>query len=200
MAGLRVLTASTATMAAILLGAWAAVIPFVGPSFGFVAGDAQAWHLTTRVLVLQVIPGAAAFVAGLMALSGSRDAGPGRRSVLGMCSLIVMAAGGWLVAGPFVWEAVQGGVTAGAAEGGPLRRLAELAGYSWGAGALLAALGGVMFGIASVRHILIVRNAAPAPAEMEATGARQGWARREGGTVRDGERAREADRTEAAAG
>ena len=57
----------------ILLGAWGALIPFVGPYFDFAFTPDQAWAWTDARGWLEVLPGAATAVGGLLLLvSGNR--------------------------------------------------------------------------------------------------------------------------------
>src|SRR5579862_7071835 len=74
----------------LLFGAWGALVPFIGPYFGDSFGSTATWHYTSDRLVLDVLPGAAAFVGGLLILSAaSRFAG-----VAG--SWVAVVAGVWL--------------------------------------------------------------------------------------------------------
>lgn len=52
----------------ILLGAWGALIPFVGPFFDFAFSPDRAWTWTEARGWLQVLPGAVAVVGGLLLL------------------------------------------------------------------------------------------------------------------------------------
>ena len=60
-----------------LLGIWAALIPFVGPYFGFAFTPDRVWVMTSGRLWLSLAPGAAAFVGGLLVASTDRAATPG---------------------------------------------------------------------------------------------------------------------------
>lgn len=74
----------------ILLGAWGAIIPFVGPYFGYAYTPDATWTYTTGMLWLSILPGAAAFLGGIMVLlaaappggDGRRVRGPGRRCLV----------------------------------------------------------------------------------------------------------------------
>ena len=52
----------------ILLGAWGALIPFVGPRFDFAFTPDQEWIWTTARGWLEVLPGAATALGGLLLL------------------------------------------------------------------------------------------------------------------------------------
>lgn len=74
-----------------LLGAWGALVPFVGPYFGFAFTPDKAWAYTSGRLWLSVLPGAAAFVGGLIVLAGGRIAAAG--------ALLAAAGGTWFAIG-----------------------------------------------------------------------------------------------------
>ena len=55
-------------IATVLVAIWGAIVPFIGPTFGFSADGASAWNLSDAHLLLGVLPGAVAFVAGVLIL------------------------------------------------------------------------------------------------------------------------------------
>ena len=57
-----------------VLGAWAALIPFIGPYFDVSMGTDQTWHWTTGRLWLSVIPGVVTFVGGFLLSSSAHRA------------------------------------------------------------------------------------------------------------------------------
>ncbi|TMC51090.1 MAG: hypothetical protein E6J14_01225 [Chloroflexi bacterium] len=157
--------------AALLIGAWAAVVAYAGPSFGFGFIDSASWHWTDRSAFLGLLPGCAAAVAGLVVMLiglGWRREGVGARLVLLAASVVMVAAGAWLVLGAAAWDALRGTTTVDSAS--PLMRLAHVAGYSLGPGLLLTAFGGIVMGMALVRRAAVVdrRPVAAAPAEQRA--------------------------------
>lgn len=87
-----------ATSGALLLiaGAWAAIVPFIGPylDFAYTPATNTAWHWTTERGWFSVAPGAAAFAAGLLLLVSTN-----RVVTIAGCWLAI-AAGAWLVVGP----------------------------------------------------------------------------------------------------
>jgi hypothetical protein len=77
----------------ILLGAWGALIPFIGPYFKFAYTPDKAWAYTSGRLYLSILPGAAAAAGGLLVLvTRSRAAG-----MFG--GLLAAAGGAWFIAG-----------------------------------------------------------------------------------------------------
>ena len=77
----------------ILLGAWGALVPFVGPYFTFAFTPDRAWAYNTGRLYLSIVPGAAAVLGGLLVLvTRNRPAG-----MLG--GLLAAAGGAWFIAG-----------------------------------------------------------------------------------------------------
>jgi hypothetical protein len=61
-------------MLLVLLGVWGAVIPFVGPYFDYAYTPDKPWDYTTGRLVLQVLPGLAAVLGGLLVLGSANRA------------------------------------------------------------------------------------------------------------------------------
>jgi hypothetical protein len=82
----------------IILGAWAGIVPFIGPYFNFAFTPApnNTWYWTADRGWLSVLPGAAAVLAGLMLLLGAH------RVSLTFASWLGAAAGAWLVVGPII--------------------------------------------------------------------------------------------------
>ena len=50
----------------VLLGLWGALIPFVGPYFHFAYTPDTGWTYTTARLWLEILPGAAVFLGGIL--------------------------------------------------------------------------------------------------------------------------------------
>jgi hypothetical protein len=129
----------------ILLGAWGALIPFVGPYFDFAFTPDQEWMWTIARGWLEVLPGAATVVGGLLLL-GSRN-----RATAMIGGWLTVLAGAWFVVG----RALAGPLGIGDV-GTPLaatetkRVWLELT-YFYGLGALIVFLGAVALGRLSVR-------------------------------------------------
>jgi hypothetical protein len=123
-------------LALVVLGAWGALVPFVGPYFDYAFGVDSTWHYTADRLWLSVLPGATAAIAGgVLLVTRRRPVG----TLAAWCSLI---AGTWFVVGPAVsltWENGSGPI------GRPLfdstRQMLELLGCFYGLGVAIVALG-----------------------------------------------------------
>jgi hypothetical protein len=139
-----------AGIGAILVGAWAGIVSFIGPTFGYTLGSSAAWKMTSDHAYLQLAPGAAGVVAGLVFLGfvPGRDRAPFWRGVALVAGLLAAAAGAWLVIGPDAYTVVRHVGANGRTL--PTRSLAGLVtqvGYYLGPGVLLAVFGGMALGI-----------------------------------------------------
>jgi hypothetical protein len=130
----------------LLLGAWAGIVPFVGPVFGYSADGTVSWYWSLPHALLWLVPGAVAFFCGLMMLGLIPRAlvGSGR---LGSATvgLLTALSGAWLVVGFLAWPVLRNsaGVFVPAS---PLKELAYQVGYSLGPGLLLGVFGGFAMG------------------------------------------------------
>src|SRR5260370_141951 len=77
----------------ILLGAWGGLVPFVGPYFRYAYMPAAAWHFTLGRLWLEIVPGAAAVLGGVLVAVSARRLPAGGGAVL------AALGGGWFVVG-----------------------------------------------------------------------------------------------------
>jgi hypothetical protein len=128
----------------LVLGAWAGIVPFIGPIFGFSGDGTAAWTWSLSHTVLFLVPGAAAVFAGLLMMAEGLSNGRARRSILGFAGLLSAVCGAWLVIGPMAWPVLHG--TAFFAGASALRELTYWVGYALGPGALLLALGAFVLG------------------------------------------------------
>jgi hypothetical protein len=80
----------------LLLGAWGAVIPFVGPYFNYAYTPNASWTWTSGRFFLQVLPGAVAFFAGAILLVSRH------RVIASAAAWLAVAAGAWFVVGPLL--------------------------------------------------------------------------------------------------
>ena len=131
----------------ILLGAWGALIPFVGPYFDFAYAADQTWAWTAARGWLEVLPGAATALGGLLMLSSRHRA----TAMLG-CWLSIVA-GAWFVVGTALAASLRiGGIGAPLASTDDKRAVLELA-YFYGLGAAIIFLGAAALGRLSVRSL-----------------------------------------------
>jgi hypothetical protein len=116
----------------LLLGVWAALIPFVGPYFNYQIGTTSTWDWSVDRLWLSVLPGAAAVLGGLIMLRSTR------RSTASLGGVIALAGGLWLVAGPTLSMLWNDGISVtGPAIGDNGTRVLEWIGFFYGIGALI---------------------------------------------------------------
>jgi hypothetical protein len=140
-----------------VLGAWGALIPFIGPYFDYSIGSGDTWHWTMNRLWLSILPGAVAAIGGLMMMFGAT------RRAVSTGALMAMLAGIWFVVGPSVsmlWE--NGDLGTGAALGDTGTRVLEWLGYFYGVGALITALGAYELGFMAALPVVDDVEARPA--------------------------------------
>lgn len=147
----------------LVVGAWAAIVGFIGPLFGYHATTTAAWSWTRSNWLMHLLPGVVAFGAGLLALSHARSVSVWRGS-LATAGLLAIGAGAWLVIGPtasvlFESTRVYGPST------GAWAAFANEVGANLGPGVLLVALGGMALKSAvAERMVQLPADAGPAPA------------------------------------
>jgi hypothetical protein len=77
----------------VLLGLWGALIPFVGPYFHFAYTPDTTWTYTTARLWLEILPGAAVFIGGVLLIIATS------RYVALFGAMLAAGAGAWFVLG-----------------------------------------------------------------------------------------------------
>jgi hypothetical protein len=143
----------------VVLGAWGALIPFVGPYFDYQIGTTQTWDWTMDRFWLSVLPGAVVVLGGLLLIAATT-----RRSA-SFGSLLALAGGLWFVAGPTVsmlWN--DGDLATGAALGDTGTRVLEWIGFFYGTGALITLLASYELGFLAA---LPVTGEAGVPAAID---------------------------------
>jgi hypothetical protein len=159
-------------LALVLLGLWGAVIPFIGPVFGYAYSPATAWTYTSGRLWLEVLPGAATLVAGLILLGGANR-------VSGMfAGWLAAASGAWFVVGPILstlWTVnlPAAGVPVGDTA---MHRAVEQIGFFAGLGVVITFFGALALGRMTVLGVRDVARPTTAPTDTrrgEPTGTRR---------------------------
>jgi hypothetical protein len=131
----------------ILLGAWGALIPFVGPYFDFAFTPDAAWTWTMARGWLEVLPGVATVLGGLLLL-GSRN-----RATAMFGGWLTVIAGAWFIVGRLFADVLAvGDIGTPVAETTVMTAWLELT-YFYGLGALIMFLGAMALGRLSVRSV-----------------------------------------------
>lgn len=133
---------------AVLVGAWAGIVPFIGAVMNWSADGTGSWVWNLSHALLWLVPGAVSVLMGLVMLGlvPRVHSGVGR-FVPAWAGFIVAVCGAWLVIGPFAWPVLEHGQTV-FRSATPLRALGYVIGWSLGPGLLLALLGGTAIGLA----------------------------------------------------
>jgi hypothetical protein len=129
---------------ALLISAWAGVIPFVGPTFGFSADGTSSWTWNNAHALGALVPGAVGILACLMVLGSARTS-RGFASFLALRTwgFVLFLCGAWLTVMPVAWPVLVGSYFHAAS---PTMTLAYWMGYSSGPGLLLAGFGSFVIG------------------------------------------------------
>jgi hypothetical protein len=146
-----------------LLGAWGAVVAYGGPTYGYGPRGAHSWSWTTPHLVLNLIPGAVAFAAGLLTMLDRSITG----AVSRFCGLLAFGAGAWFVLARTVYPIFYGTAAPdyGATGHGHLASFVTTLGYGLGVGVALCVLGGMIMAHGRIRGARRMATAAPVAGE-----------------------------------
>jgi hypothetical protein len=151
----------------ILLGAWGALIPFIGPYFHFAYTPDTAWTWTWGRFFLEIVPGVAAALGGLILLVSAF------RPVAMFGAALAAAGGAWFAVGHLlgpVWSSsttlgTPGGIpealNPGAPTGGPLHMVAEHLAFFTGLGVVIVFLAALALGrlaVIGARDVEIVTS------------------------------------------
>ncbi|HEY3734239.1 MAG TPA: hypothetical protein VGL63_10020 [Streptosporangiaceae bacterium] len=172
----------------ILLGAWGALIPFIGPYFHYAYTPTTGWTYTTGRLWLEILPGAGALLGGLIVLVASM------RPMAVFGAWLAAMSGAWFVVGrplSTLWTA-HGAQAAGVAVGSTLTRAVEDVGFFTGLGAAIIFLAAMALG----RFTVIGARETALAAEAEAAAERRDAEQQAAGR-RDAEQQAAADRRDA---
>jgi hypothetical protein len=123
---------------ALLLSAWAGIVPFVGPALGFSADGTSSWTWNEVHALGALVPGAVGVLACVLMFASIR-----RPMALGTWGFFLFLCGAWLTVAPVVWPVLVGTYFHAAT---PSMTLVHWMAYSSGPGILLAAFGAYVMG------------------------------------------------------
>jgi len=158
----------------ILLGAWGALVPFIGPYFHYAYTPDKAWTYTSGRLWLEILPGAAVALGGLIVLVSAY------RPVAHFGAWLAVLGGAWFALGSVVGPTWTGmNMTTGTPVGGHVTRALEQIGFFTGLGVVVVLLAAMALGRFSVISVRDARRAeaAAAPEEPATTATTGGWRR-----------------------
>jgi hypothetical protein len=140
----------------VLLGLWGGLIPFIGPGFDYAYTPDLSWHFTWGRFWLEVLPGVATILGGLMLI------GSANRAVTVFGGWLAALAGAWFVVGPILsglWN--SGASIAGVpASPGVVRSAMEQIGFFFGLGVAIVFLAALALGRMTVVGVRDVAAAA----------------------------------------
>jgi hypothetical protein len=154
----------------VLLGAWGALIPFIGPYFHYAYSPDTAWTYTSGRLWMQIVPGAAAFLGGLILLASAF------RPMAMFGAWLAVIGGAWFALGPVLrplW-ASNSTLSPGAPVGSTTMRVVEQIGFFYGLGVAIVLLAALALGrltVVGTRDVALSSEpgTAPGPAPAEPT-------------------------------
>jgi hypothetical protein len=152
----------------VLLGAWGALIPFIGPYFHYAYTPDSAWIYTTGRFWLEILPGCATAIGGLIVLASSS------RPFAIFGAWLAAVSGAWFALGTVlapIWSTSGLSMSAGTPVGGTVHRALVQTGFFTGLGIVIVLLAGMALGRFSVIGVWETRQAeraAKARAEREA--------------------------------
>jgi len=151
----------------VLLGAWGALVPFVGPSFHYAYTPDKAWAYTSGRLWLEILPGAGALLGGLVVLASAY------RPAAHFGAWLAALSGAWFALGGILGQTWSGiNMNPGTPVGGTTMRAFEQIGFFTGLGVAIvgvAAMAVGRFSVVSVRDARRAERAASAAAASAST-------------------------------
>jgi hypothetical protein len=178
-----------------LLGIWGALVPFVGPYFHYAYTPDKAWTYDHGRLLLEVLPGAAAFVGGVLLIYAMS------RHLALFGALLGILSGAWFALGNVfvpLWtnNPAPAGVPASATA---FMRIMEQIGFFTGLGIVLVLLSAAVAGrITAVPRLVTeppVIPAQPVSVDDDAQPTRPNWLRRRSASVETTDDADDAEKT-----
>jgi len=149
----------------VLLGAWGALIPFVGPYFHYAYTPNSAWTYTTGRFWLEILPGVGAILGGLIVLVSSN------RPFAIFGAWLAALSGAWFALGSVLaptWSGTGPSMSPGTPTGGALTRALEQIGFFTGLGIVIVLLAAMALGRFSVIGVREARQAERAAQEARA--------------------------------
>lgn len=151
----------------IVLGAFGALLPLLGPIFDFGLAPKKTWYWTASRWWLEVLPGAVCVVGGLLLLLAAN------RIMISLGASLGVAAGVWFIVGRDLASLFHLGTPSGPlSTNRSVAAIETLAAYS-GLGAVILVLAATAFGRVSVRSVRDVRAAQRREVEAELEQRRQ---------------------------
>ena len=127
----------------VLLGLWGALIPLVGPYFHYAYTPATAWTFTNGRIWLEIVPGAATFLGGLILLASAS------RPMAMFGAWLAAAGGAWFALGTVlipIWPAASTLNPGSPAGTTTLLRQVEHLGFFTGLGVVIVFLAAMALG------------------------------------------------------
>jgi hypothetical protein len=137
----------------LVLGAWAAIVPFIGDYLDFAYTPTSTWTWSSGRGWYEVAPGAAAFVGGLVLLFSAN------RAVTSLGAWLGIAGGAWLIIGPQLETQLNVGSTGTPTGTSNSVIVLERLFYFYAIGAAILLVAAVALGRLSVRSVGDVRAA-----------------------------------------
>ena len=145
----------------VLLGMWGALIPFVGPYVNYAYTPGGTWTYTAARLWLEILPGAAVFLGGVLLIIATG------RHIAMFGAMLAAAAGAWFVLGPTLSPLWNNDVALGGSPAGSTVyiRIMEQLGFFSALGVVIVFIAAAALGrIASVPAGIRVAEPAREPA------------------------------------
>jgi len=144
----------------VLLGAWGALIPFIGPYFHYAYTPDTAWTYTSARLWLEVLPGVAVLLGGILLMIAT-----GRHVAL-FGAMLAAAAGAWFTLGTTLSPLWNNHVTLGGSPAASTQfmRIMEQLGFFTALGVVIVFVAAAAFG-----RILSVASGVPVIETVPAT-------------------------------
>ena len=149
----------------VLLGLWGALIPLVGPYFHYAYTPDSAWTLTAGRVWLEIVPGAATLLGGIILLASAS------RPVAMFGAELAAAAGAWFALGMMItpmWPAASKLDPGSPAGTTTLLRQFEHIGFYTGLGVVIVFVAALALGrltVVGVRDVRLAERGAPVAEE-----------------------------------